>query len=188
MLPRPPPQTIKELLYWSYACLAMAHSAVSKGQDRYTQVNYMVRARLYKGLMDGTMNVGSIFQDEKIKISQGDICSYCGSPGPLALDHVIPRFSGGQDRGDNLIFACRTCNSSKGKKDLMEWIGQRDRFPPLMVLRRYLKLAIDWAIENDAMDIRIVSAGEIGVPFKLDYIPTHFPTPDLLCLVARANA
>ncbi|MCF7989355.1 MAG: HNH endonuclease [Thiohalocapsa sp.] len=179
---------MKELLYWSYACLAMAHSAVSKEQERYAQVNYIIRAKLYKGLMDGTMDVGSIFQDEKVKISQGDICSYCGGAGPLALDHVIPRFSGGQDRGDNLIYACRKCNSSKGKKDLMEWMQQNKRFPSLMVLRRYLKLAIDWSVENDAMNLSIESARASQLPFNVDFVPTQFPTPDALCLVAQANA
>lgn len=181
---RPPPNTVKELLYWSYACLAMAHSALAKHQEEYSRINYIVRARLYKGLMDGTMSVGSIFQDEKIKMNSGRKCSYCGSTDFLSLDHVYPRFVGGMDSCDNLIYACRRCNSSKGKKDLLEWLNDRGYFPPLMILRRYLKIAIDWSINNEAMDLDLQSAKEIGVPFKIDLIPTRFPAPGTLRLTA----
>lgn len=166
----------------------MAHSAVSKEQKKYAQVNYIIRAKLYKGLIDNKMSIGSILQDEKIKISQGNICSYCGNAGPLALDHVIPRFIGGEDTGDNLIYACRSCNSSKGNKDLMEWMRQKNQFPPLMVLRRYLKLAIDWSVTNDAMNLSIEAARQAQLPFKVDFVPIQFPTPDALRLVAQADA
>jgi hypothetical protein len=166
----------------------MAHSAVAKGQEQYGQVNYIIRAKLYKGLMDEKMGIGSIFQDEKMKLSQGDICNYCGSAGSLALDHLIPRFRGGEDRGDNLIYACRSCNSSKGRKDLMEWMHQNNRFPPLMVLRRYLKLAIDWSVENDAMNLSIEAARQAQLAFNVDYVPVQFPTPDRLYLVAQSHA
>ncbi|MEA3643651.1 MAG: HNH endonuclease signature motif containing protein [Lamprobacter sp.] len=161
---------------------------MSKEQEKYAQVNYIIRAKLYKGLMDDKMCIGSIFQDEKIKINQGNICSYCGSAGPLALDHVIPRFIGGEDKGDNLIYACRSCNSSKGKKDLMEWMHQNNRFPPLMVLRRFLKLAIDWSVENDAMNLSIEAARQAQLPFNVEFVPIQFPTPDALCLIAKAQA
>lgn len=184
---RPPLKTVKELLYWSYASLAMAHSAAANNQENYSQVNYIIRARLYKGLMDGTMKIGSIFEDEKIKIGSGNICNYCGGSGPLALDHVFPRFVGGQDRGDNLIYACRSCNSSKGKKDLMEWMHEKNQFPPLMVLRRYLKLAIDWSVTNEAMEVDLQNANGIGLPFKPDFVPTQFPTPDTLWIIAKKH-
>ena len=53
--------TIKELIFWSYANLAMAHSAVTNKQQTYSRINFMVRSRLYKGLMAGKMEIGSIF-------------------------------------------------------------------------------------------------------------------------------
>lgn len=43
-------------------------------------------------------------------------CHYCGIEGPLTADHIIPRFYGGGDEAENLVPACRTCNSSRGKK------------------------------------------------------------------------
>jgi len=111
---------VKERLFWSYANLAMAHSAVDRNQEKYATINYMIRAKLYKGLCDGTMNVSTLFDDEKVKLISGYKCSYCGSSNNLSLDHIFPQKLGGKDTGDNLIYACKSCNSSKGKKDLME--------------------------------------------------------------------
>jgi len=165
----------------------MAHSAVSKQQEKYSRINYIIRAKLYKGLMDRTMNMGSIFQDEKIKINSGNRCSYCGSAGPLALDHVFPRYVGGQDSGDNLIYACRICNSSKRKKDLLEWMHEKGQFPQLMVLRRYLKLAVDWSISHEVMTVSLKAADELRLPYKLEFIPTQFLTPGTLCLTAEED-
>jgi len=175
---------VRELLYWSYANLAMAHSAVSKGQEKYAMVNYMVRARLFKGLVSGTMNVGTLFDDEKVKLLSGQMCSYCASTDKLALDHIFPQKHGGKDSGDNLIYACRTCNSSKGKKDLMEWLGSKGLFPPLMVLRRYLKLVITYCEINGLMDLPIEQVAAMELPFNLNHAPVKYPKPSILTLVA----
>lgn len=113
-------ETVKDVIYYSYANLAMAHSAVDKKASKYGVSNFMIRAKLYKGLKDGTMNMRSIFDDEKIKIQLENICNYCGCKEKLSLDHIFPQKFGGKDDADNLILACKSCNSSKGKKDLME--------------------------------------------------------------------
>ena len=46
----------------------MAHTAVEKKQEKYTKLNFMIRAKLFKGLKNGTMNMRTIFDDEKIKL------------------------------------------------------------------------------------------------------------------------
>jgi len=123
-------ETVREQIFLSYANLAMAHSVVEMGHHKYAVLNYMIRAKLFKGLVEGSMNMRSIFDDEKIKIQSGQICNYCGSSEKLALDHIFPKIYGGKDDAENLIFACRNCNSSKGKKDLMEWMYTRGEFCP----------------------------------------------------------
>ena len=42
--------TVRELIYWSYANLAMAHTAVE--QEKYERFNYMIRSKLFKGLKE----------------------------------------------------------------------------------------------------------------------------------------
>ena len=48
-------------------------------------------------------------------------CAYCGATEDITLDHVVPLKRGGSHGIGNLVAACRTCNSSKGAKLLVEW-------------------------------------------------------------------
>jgi 5-methylcytosine-specific restriction endonuclease McrA len=41
-------------------------------------------------------------------------CRYCGSSEGLTIDHVVPVAANGDDSADNLVVACKTCNSRKG--------------------------------------------------------------------------
>ena len=173
---------VREQIYWAYANLAMAHTAVDKKQKKYNRFNYMIRAKLFKGLKDGTMNMRTIFNDEKNKLQTGQICNYCGSTEKLALDHIFPQKLGGKDNAENLIFACRTCNSSKGKKDLIEWMNVKERFLPLMIIRRYLKLTFSYCVEHDLIDKNIEGIKELELPFKIELLPTSYPSPSELIL------
>ena len=175
-------ETVRELIYYSYSNLAMAHTAVEKNQAKYGTFNFIIRAKLFKGLKDGTMSMRTIFDDEKIKLQTGQVCNYCGSTEKLALDHIFPQKYGGQDNAENLIFACRTCNSSKGKKDLMEWMAFRGQFLPLMIIRRYLKLTFSYCNDNGLLDKQIDDLREMELPFRVDLMPTNFPSPNLLTL------
>ena len=50
------------------------------------------------------------------------LCWYCGCKMvEICLDHVVPKIKGGEDTLENLVFACRKCNSEKGKKTLEEY-------------------------------------------------------------------
>jgi hypothetical protein len=174
--------TVRDKIYDSYVNLAMAHSAVTKKQMEYGRINFMIRAKLLKGLKYGTMNIRSIFDDEKIKLQTGQICNYCGSTKKLALDHIFPQKFGGKDNAENLILACKTCNSSKGKKDLMEWMNYRNEYLPLMIIRRYLKLVFDYCDKNNLLDKDINELAYMELPFKVQYLPTKFPKPNILIL------
>lgn len=165
--------TIGEYLYWSYANLGMAHAALSHGIEKYDRVHYIIRSRLYKGLCEGTMHIGSLADDERLKLIIPHACSYCGSHEHLAVDHLMPRKLGGNDCGDNMIWACRSCNSSKGASDVLEWLSKKESFPPILLLRRYLKLAIDYCVENKIMAIPIIDVPSL--PFSLRCIPHNYP-------------
>ena len=175
-------EIVREYIYYSYANLAMAHTAVNNKQEKYDRFNFMIRAKLFRGLKDGTMNMRTIFDDEKIKLQTGKICNYCGSTENLALDHIFPQKHGGKDNAENLIFACKTCNSSKGKKDLMEWMNFRGEFLPLMIIRRYLKLVYNYCSENELLDKKIEELKEMNLPFKIELLPIKFSNPNELIL------
>lgn len=172
--------TVGERLYWAYANPAMAHTAVSRNSPRYRPVHFMVRSKLYFGLRTNSMNIGSFADDERLKMILPQSCCYCGNTSSLAIDHLIPRKRGGPDTGDNLVWACRSCNSAKGATDLLEWFAKQKRFPPLLLLRRYLKLAIEFSVASGIINTPLSEAPEL--PFVLSAIPAVFPQPGELRL------
>lgn len=52
-------------------------------------------------------------------------CAYCGATDNMSIDHVVPLSRGGTHDVDNLLPACRSCNSSKGNRLLEEWLPMR---------------------------------------------------------------
>lgn len=48
-------------------------------------------------------------------------CVYCGYNKNLTLDHVIPQSKGGPNTWENLVTACKSCNSEKADLDLEEY-------------------------------------------------------------------
>lgn len=50
-------------------------------------------------------------------------CQYCGCmphPDDVTIDHIVPRFKGGQSTFPNCVLACTKCNLKKGHKSLRE--------------------------------------------------------------------
>jgi hypothetical protein len=160
----------------------MAHSAITKKQEKYLTVNYMIRAKLYKGLLDGKMKLGLFFDDEKVKFEVGKKCNYCGRSDNLAYDHIIPRAKLVLDQSDNLLIACKKCNSSKRDLDLLEWMNKQNTTLPILVLRRYLKLVIEYCVHNDLMEMPVSELCKMGIPFKLELLPRDLPCPSELIL------
>ena len=64
--------------------------------------------------------------------------------------------------------------------DVLEWLAQRRQFPPLLLLRRYLKLAVEFSLTLGVMDVPLEMA--VDLPFVLTAIPFIFPAPDELVL------
>jgi hypothetical protein len=172
--------TVGELLHWSYANLAMAHSAVTAKAQKYGRVHFMIRARLYAGLNKQTMHIGPLADDERLKMVLPQACCYCGSRQNLSVDHLISTKRGGANSGDNLVWACRSCNSSKAARDVLEWLAEKGSFPPLLLLRRYLKLAIEISLEKNLMNTPLTESPELE--FKLEAIPKIYPSPGELRL------
>lgn len=55
-------------------------------------------------------------------------CAYCGEKKPLEQEHFIPLNKGGEYTVQNIIPACKSCNSSKQDKDFSEWYNQRESY------------------------------------------------------------
>lgn len=56
-------------------------------------------------------------------------CSYCGRDDvPLEQEHVIPLYLGGGYTKNNIIPACKSCNSSKDIRLLDDWFPKRSTY------------------------------------------------------------
>jgi len=54
-------------------------------------------------------------------------CGYCGDEA-TSLDHIIPRFKSGSSNRNNLMPACRRCNTNKGSSPMEQWFRQQSFF------------------------------------------------------------
>jgi hypothetical protein len=157
----------------------MAEMAVHEKCIAYERRHFMVRARLYKGLRTGAMSPRSLMRDQAIRMKLPQECVYCGATDRLSVDHIVPSNRGGDDVGDNAIWACRRCNSSKSDRDLFEWwASTRTGLPPLFVIRIYLKQAIGYFESRSLLEVdwRTISSS----PFNLAFLPESFSRPEEL--------
>jgi 5-methylcytosine-specific restriction endonuclease McrA len=68
----------------------------------------------------------------KVLNRDGHVCMYCGSTDELTIDHVLsvknhPELS--MDL-DNMVIACKSCNSRKGSRSQGVFLAQKDT-PPI---------------------------------------------------------
>lgn len=55
-------------------------------------------------------------------------CAYCGRRA-TTWDHIFPVTCGGNSTPGNVVPACRTCNSSKGDRDVFDWMVEKGIVP-----------------------------------------------------------
>lgn len=77
-------------------------------------------------------------------------CVYCGCGDvkQLTLDHVIPQSKGGSNSWDNLVTACKKCNSEKADLTTKEWNGSETPIPQrphhLMLMKKLDYIPESW--------------------------------------------
>ena len=91
---------------------------------RYQQENpekcaiYSQRRRAWKIRLDSTL---TFEQWETIKVVFNNSCAYCGNDKKIEQEHFIPLSKGGEYTRNNIIPACKSCNSSKQDQDFFKW-------------------------------------------------------------------
>ena len=71
----------------------------------------------------------------------GGKCQYCGNRAE-SIDHVVPRSRGGQHIWENVVAACRRCNTSKRDRYLHETSLQLRRSPEAPCHLSWVKVAV----------------------------------------------
>lgn len=74
-------------------------------------------------------------QWQKIQKEYGYLCAYCNQKKPLEMDHIIPLSGGGRHEIENIVPACKSCNSSKNNSSLLTFLlrhcGDKNIFNPV---------------------------------------------------------
>ena len=111
-MPPPSVKTIKYLIFYQYAKIIASSAGIPGHRFIMSKV---------KLLSSGEIKMSAILRELKMQMSRdGKCCEYCQSTENLSWDHLIPRVKGGADNGDNGVWACRSCNSSKGCRGIYE--------------------------------------------------------------------
>jgi 5-methylcytosine-specific restriction endonuclease McrA len=87
------------------------------------QFRVRYRARLKDGCSPGVSSA----EWERLLAMHDYSCAYCGSAENITRDHMTPIARGGRDEPDNVVPACRSCNSQKGARTVDEYIDWLSR-------------------------------------------------------------
>jgi len=166
--------TVRRFIYWQYAVL-IARSAGFEG-------NYGFVVSRYKKLKSGEMAWSSSVRDYEKELDRGRICVYCGATTGLSTDHVVPISRAGVDprivslldSSDNCVCACKSCNSTKGDRDVFEWYGpQRVAQIPKLVLSKFLKLSYRLHETQGTLDLKDPNMDGTLDIYDLGVVITH---------------
>jgi hypothetical protein len=141
-------KTIREELLYEYAKLI--------SRSAYGKIVYPFVADRFKKLRAGEITMSGTIREWERERELPQVCVFCGSTEDLSTDHLIPRSRGGDDSADNLVQACKTCNSSRGDKGVFEWLGlkEKDKLHRL-VAGKYLKLLMKVHEQRGTLDISV---------------------------------
>jgi hypothetical protein len=94
-----------------------SHIEQSKEMRRDWRRRNPEKQRLYKqnrrASLLNTDRTLTVEQWENIKSKYNHLCCYCGEPKPLTIDHWIPLSRKGTHTANNVVPACKSCNSKK---------------------------------------------------------------------------
>jgi hypothetical protein len=140
-------KTIREEIHYEYAKLMSR--TVFRGR-----LNYGFITDRFKALRNGQITMSGTNREWQREQELPQECVFCGSKAELQVDHLIPRKRGGSDSADNMVWSCRSCNSSRSDKGIFEWLGLKDKDKlHRLVAGKYLKELYDLHEGAGTLDI-----------------------------------
>ena len=172
------PQTTRQLLHVAYARM-WRHNMVLRGGVPRSAATVKAR-KLLEQLDAGQKSIVEFSATAAERRKKNPTCAYCSAEGSVS-DHLIPRLRGGPEDADNHVPACRSCNSSKGSKDVFAWAASKGFFP-LEIGKRYIRLAWLWSSRMGLLDASIDDLRAAEPPFLInlpwtDELPIRRPQP-----------
>jgi hypothetical protein len=126
-------KTIADEIHYEYAKL-ISRSVFSG------KLNYAFISDRFKALREGRATMSGTLREWQREHELPVQCVFCGGTSALQTDHLVPRSRGGMDTSENVVWACRVCNSSRSDRGVFAWLGlkQKDNLHRI-VAGKYLK-------------------------------------------------
>lgn len=102
--------------------------ARNEEKRRISALNYAHRNREKNQAREIAYAFSDVSNEDLVKVyaKAKSKCVYCGKYTRIfTIDHVHPIHLGGAHEVSNLIPCCKSCNSSKGTKDVADWLHQK---------------------------------------------------------------
>jgi len=149
-MPPPSIKSVREIIYYQYA--KIVSESAGFGKQNYGMI--MSRVNMLKS---GEMTWSSAVREWQKEFEKPNECIYCGAVGDLTIEHILPRSCGGEDIPENVVWICKSCNSSKGKKRLYEWRGLKAKDSHHRIAEgKYLKYLYNLHEKNGTLDVASV--------------------------------
>lgn len=154
-MPMKETDTIEKLIFYQYAKLIVRSAKKHNDGKKAKSSDFgLIRAK-YNELVNGKLKWSDILRED-IQFAESDkMCAYCGCTVGITLDHIVPKTLAINEKCascdkiqavHNIIYACKSCNSSKGTRGLYSFYQKihdgnnkfYDYIPPLLE-KKYLK-------------------------------------------------
>jgi 5-methylcytosine-specific restriction endonuclease McrA len=144
-------KTIRDLIFFQYAKIIGKQAF---GPNAKKEAYGFIRTS-FRELRDNEKKWSDILRNDKHLVEGPKACIYCGATDNLQWEHIVPRSLLINERCPvcpriqeihNMVWACRSCNASKGDKGFYHFI--RDSHPeakkfsdlaPVLAEEKYLK-------------------------------------------------
>jgi hypothetical protein len=157
-------KTVRDLIYWQYAKIISESAGAGKKQYAFVMDRF-------KKLQSGEIEWSGAIREYLRERELPNQCIYCGSVERLGYDHLVPTSRGGPDIPENVVMACRSCNSSKGDKGLYEWFKLDKRYEvPRVAEGKYLKLLLELHTKKATLNIARAGLGELCKSCEQGYL------------------
>jgi len=135
-------RNLRDLIYWQYAKIIAQSAGVGKTEWGFVMERFQ---KLQSG------EIGWDWLREYVKEREDPShCVYCGEEGRLTMEHLFPRsLHGPEDDQRNVVWVCKTCNSTKGDRRLYDYWASIHGLKaakydvPRIAEGKYLKLVYD---------------------------------------------
>ena len=142
-------ETLRELI--CYQCARMTHLALTIKEPERLQ-DFLMWSN-YEKRVEGEVTMSSILKENQYQLKENlGFCTYCKNEAKTAFDHILPSAKGGPNAISNMVPACKSCNSSKSDKNLIDWHQEHDIPIDRVALGKYLKLRWDQFKEANRLD------------------------------------